>query len=471
MKNQRENNLYAVILAGGVGTRFWPLSREFAPKQFLKVVSDKTLLEQTILRIKELIPEKNICIITNQNYIFEIKKVLGQFGIPDKNIFLEPVGKNTAPAIALAARYVSLRNPNSKMIVLPADHVISKNGLFIKAIKEASVLAADGYLVTLGVVPKKAMTGYGYIKILKRISPKSKGYLVDKFIEKPSVEKVVKFIKQKEYFWNSGIFVWKTSVILNEIKKYLPSLSSKINSIYPNRDINKIWQKIAPISIDYAVLEKSKIVSMIPAKFDWSDIGSWQALKDILREYKTGKVLKADSFDIDSKNIFVWSKDRFIATLGLRDIIIVDTPDALLVCRDDYAEKVRKIVDFLKYEKREEYLCHNKVDRPWGSYTVLRLGNDFKVKLAEIDAGKRLSLQFHRKRAEHWVVVEGIAKVTYDKTVKLIKSNQSIYIPAGKIHRLENPSDRKILKIIEVQTGNYLKEDDIVRLKDDYKRT
>ncbi len=288
MKNKTENNLYAVILAGGVGSRFWPLSRQLAPKQFLKVVSDKTLLEQTILRINQLIPSKNICIITNQHYIFEIKKGLGQFEIPDKNIFLEPNGKNTAPAIALAARYIFLRNPNSKMIVLPADHIISKNELFINAIKEASVLSDGGYLVTLGIVPQKAMTGYGYIKTLKKISPASKGYLVDKFIEKPSIEKVRKFIKQKNYFWNSGIFVWNTSVILNEIKKYLPSLFNKINSVYSDEDINKIWRKIVPISIDYAVLEKSKVIAMIPAKFDWSDIGSWQALKDILRENKAG---------------------------------------------------------------------------------------------------------------------------------------------------------------------------------------
>lgn len=480
MKNQKENNLYAVILAGGVGSRFWPLSRQLAPKQFLKVVSDKTLLEQTILRINKLIPSENICVITNQHYVFEIKKELVQFGIPDKNIFLEPIGKNTAPAVALAARYLFLKNPNSKMIVLPADHIISKNELFVNAIKEASILAGDGYLVTLGVAPQKAMTGYGYIKTLKKISSKSKGYLVDKFIEKPSIEKVRKFIKQKNYFWNSGIFVWKTAVILSEIKKYLPSLSSKVSSIYPNKDISKIWQEITPISIDYAVLEKSRIVSMIPARFDWSDIGSWQALKDILRKDKVGKILKADSYDLDSRNILVWSKDRFVATLGLKDLIIVDTPDALLVCRDDYSEKVRKIVDFLKIKKREEYLYHKKVNRPWGNYIILQTDKDFsargrpasgwKVKLVEIEPGKKLSLQFHRKRAEHWVVVEGIAKVTYGETVKLVQSNESIYIPARKIHRLENPSKHKTLKIIEVQTGNYLKEDDIVRLKDDYKR-
>lgn len=470
MKDNKVNNLYAVILAGGVGSRFWPLSRQLAPKQFLKVVSDKTLLEQTILRINKLIPSKNICVITNQHYLFEIKKELEQFGIPDKNIFLEPRGKNTAPAIALAARYLFLKNPNSSMVVLPSDHIIAKNDLFINVLKDASALADDGYLVTLGVVPQKAMTGYGYIKTLKKISPKSKGYLVDRFIEKPGLEKVKGFLKQRNYFWNSGIFIWKTSVILNEIKKHAPSLFGKINSIYPNKDISKIWQTINPISIDYAILEKSKLVSMIPARFSWSDIGSWQALKDILGNDKNDNVLKADSYDVDSKNILVWSKDRFVATLGLEDLIIVDTPDALLVCKQDYSEKVRKIVDFLKDKNREEYIYHKKVNRPWGSYIVLQYEFDFKVKLVEIDPKKRLSLQFHRKRAEHWVVVEGIAKVTCGKTVKLVRSNESIYIPAGKVHRLENPSNNKPLKIVEVQTGKYLKEDDIIRLRDDYKR-
>lgn len=480
MKNQKDNKLCAVILAGGVGSRFWPLSRQLAPKQFLKVVSDKTLLEQTISRINKLVPSEDIYVITNQHYIFEIKKELMQFGIPDKNIFLEPIGKNTAPAIALAARYISLKNPNAKMAILPADHIIFKSGLFIKAIEDACDLAQEGRLVTLGIVPNRAATGYGYIKTLKKISAKSKGYIVDRFIEKPSIEKAKNLVGQNNYFWNSGIFIWKVSAILEEIKRYLPSLSNKINSIYPNKDINKIWQQITPISIDYAVLEKSKKVAMIPAKFDWSDIGSWQSLKDILQKDRADNVLKADAFDLDSRNILVWSKDRFVATLGLKDLIIVDTPDALLVCRDDYSEKVKGVVDFLKNKKREEYLYHKKVNRPWGSFTVMQTDEDFsargrpafgwKVKLVEIDPGKRLSLQFHRKRAEHWVVVEGIAKVTCGKAVKLVRSNESIYIPARKIHRLENPSRNKALKIIEVQTGNYLREDDIVRIKDDYKR-
>ena len=465
MKNK--NNLYAVILAGGVGSRFWPLSRYMAPKQFLKVISDESLIQQTISRIKRLIPANRIYIVTNLNYFFEIKKQLSSFRIPDRNIILEPDAKNTAPSIALAARYLSFIDPESTMVVLPSDHLISNNSSFIKSIERASVLAENDYLVTLGIVPKRASTGYGYIKVAKKIN---NGYLVSKFIEKPSKKKVASFIKQKNYFWNSGIFVWKTNTISNEIKRHLPSLYNKISLIRPNRDIKKSWNKITPISIDYGIMERSKKVAMVAARFDWSDVGSWQALKDILRKNKSGNIIKADSLDIGSKDLFVWSKDRFVATVGLKDIIVVDTPDALLICRDDYSENVRKIVDFLKTKKRKEHLFHRTVNRPWGNYTVLRTGSGFKIKVVEIDPKKRLSLQFHRKRAEHWVVVEGKAKVTCGGKTKYIHSNQSIYIPASRKHRLENPLKNRTLKIVEVQTGRYLEEDDIVRLQDDYKR-
>jgi len=462
--------LYAVILAGGVGSRFWPLSRQMAPKQFLKVISDESLIQRTISRIKKLIPVKRILIVTNVNYIHEIKRQLSNFKIPDKNIILEPEAKNTAPAVALVARNLFLQDPASLMVVLPADHLIFNDKLFINAIVKAKNLAENGYLVTLGVIPKKAMTGYGYIKTARKIDHGINGYLVEKFIEKPSQDKISKFIKRKNYFWNSGIFIWKTSIILEEIKKYLPQLYKRINLISPNKNFEAIWKKIAPISIDYGILERSRKVAMIPAKFDWSDIGSWQSLKDILKKERAGKIIKADSLDIDSKNILVWSKDRFIATMGLKDVIIVDTPDALLVCRDDYSEKVRKIVEFLKNKKREEHIFHKTVSRPWGSYTVLETGSGFKIKLVEIEPKKRLSLQLHHRRAEHWVVVEGRAKVTYKKKTKYIDSNQSIYIPADMPHRLENPLKNKPLKIVEVQTGNYLEEDDIIRLQDDYKR-
>lgn len=468
MKNK--NNLFAVILAGGVGSRFWPLSRQFVPKQFLRVNSKQSLLQQTILRIIKLVPSKRICIISNQHYFFEIKKELARFKIPEENIFLEPIGKNTAPAIALAAKLISLRDPNSTMMVLPSDHVILDNNSFINTIKKAYLLAQDNFIITLGIKPRKAMTGYGYIKATKIIDKRLGGRLVDKFIEKPSKDRVKKFIEKKNYYWNSGIFIWKTQAILNEIKRYLPALFKQVNSIRVGEDIKKIWNNVKPISIDYGVLERSKKVAMMSANFDWSDIGSWQALRDILKKDKSGNILKGDSLDIDGKNVFVWSKDRFVATLGLKDIIIIDTPDAILACKDDYSEQVRKIVDFLKNKKREEYLYHKRMNRPWGSYTVLQTEKDFKVKLVEIEPKSRLSLQMHRRRAEHWVVVEGRAKVTRGNKVRYVSSNQSIYIPARKLHRLENALKNKTLKIVEVQTGSYLKEDDIVRFKDDYNR-
>jgi len=468
---KKNNNLYAVILAGGVGSRFWPLSRQMAPKQFLKVISDESLIQRTISRIKKLIPAQRILIVTNLNYLHEIKKQLRHFRIPDKNIILEPEAKNTAPSVALAARYLSLKDPDSSMVVLPADHLIFNDKLFNEAIRKATNLAEHNYLVTLGIVPKKAMTGYGYIKTSRKIDHKIRGFLVAKFIEKPSKEKVSKFIKQKNYFWNSGIFIWKTSSILAEMKRHLPTLYKNINLILPHKKFVNVWKKISPISIDYGILERSKKVAMVAAKFDWSDIGSWQALKDILKKDRARKIIRADSLDIDSKNILVWSKDRFVATLGLKDIIVVDTPDALLVCRDDYSEKVKKIVEFLHSKRREEHIFHKTISRPWGSYTVLDTGAGFKIKLVEVEPKRRLSLQMHHKRAEHWVVVEGKAKVTYDKKTRYVDSNESIYIPARKQHRLENPSKNKLLKIVEVQTGRYLKEADIVRFKDDYQRT
>lgn len=479
MKETIRKNLYAVILAGGVGSRFWPLSRELEPKQFLNVVGQRSLLEETIWRIRARIKKENIYLVTNSSYIYDIQKQTVRFDIPKENIFLEPEGKNTAPAIGWVATHILARDKDAVLLVLPSDHLILKNKAFLGIIEKGVNLANKNFLITLGIVPSHPDTGYGYIKGIKKCFGKKIVCYAEKFIEKPSLKKAEEFLKSKDYFWNSGIFIWRADVILEEIKKHLPQLFKKLEKIKGAKNIIRHWASIKPISVDFGILERSKRVLTIPANIGWTDLGSWDALAKVLKKDKDENVFKADSLDIGSKNIFVWGKDRLIATVGLKDLILVDTPDALLACHKNLSQNVKDIVELLKKHNREERIMHKTVKRPWGSYTVLgvnmgfsaagRPASGWKIKLVEIEPKHRLSLQFHRKRAEHWVVVEGIAEVQKGRIRRLVRANESIYIPANKPHRLKNPLDIP-LKIVEVQTGKYLEEDDIVRLKDDYER-
>lgn len=461
---------YAVILAGGVGSRFWPLSRELEPKQFLNLNGNKSLFQQTIKRILPLIPPENIYIVGNRLHNFELKRQVSNFSIPEGNIILEPEGKNTAPAIGLAARFILLQHSEAIMFVLPSDHFISNKRGFLHTLKQTAKLAEKDYLVTLGIPPNMPHTGYGYIKINPGLKFQ-KAYRVEKFIEKPDLEKAKEFLRVKRYFWNSGMFVWKAKVILEEIKTYLPELMKKLKDLEPSTDINeKIWNQIQPISIDYGILEKSRRTAVIVARgIGWSDLGSWSALSDVLPKNKNGNLIQADSIDISSKNISVFGNSRLIATIGLENLIISDTQDALLICEKSKAEKVKEIVRILNQNGRCERLVHKIVKRPWGSYTVLNTGKGFKVKVLEVLSHKRLSLQRHKFRSEHWVVVQGEAKITNGGRIYHLKENESTYISKGSVHRLENPINRP-LKIIEVQCGQYLEEDDIERLEDDYQR-
>lgn len=465
-------NLYALILAGGVGSRFWPFSRILEPKQFINILGNESLLQNTISRLKGLVNPDKIYIITNRSYFYEVKKQIERFHIPDVNILLEPEGKNTAPAIGLCARLILKANPRGILIALPADHYIKDMAKFKEAIRAAAYCAQDDLLVTIGIKPKKPATGYGYIKIEHQIdsSSRTEGFKVHRFLEKPSLKKAKEYIKSKGYFWNSGIFVWKAAVFMDEVKAYLPVLYHQLGKISAVDDIPKVWPKIKPISVDYGIMEHSKRIALVPAHFEWSDLGSWDALQELLPKDKDGNVIQADSIDHDSKGICAFSRaNRLIATIGLKDLIIADTPDAILVCDKHRAQEVKKIVDKLKLGKRKEHIAHMTDKRPWGSFTVLQIGEGFKIKLIEIEPKKRLSLQAHGKRAEHWVVVSGCAKVSRGRDIVYVHSNQSIYIPKGVKHRLENPSDTP-LKIVEVQTGNYLEEDDIRRFDDDYRR-
>lgn len=473
VKNYSTDNVYALILAGGVGSRFWPFSRELEPKQFINIIGNESLLQNTIKRVQGLIKPGRIFIITNQIHLYELKNQIKQFHIPEDNIILEPEGKNTAPAIGVCARFIEQKNPDAILVVLPSDHYIKEQDKFNACLVQAIECAKNDVLVTIGIKPNKPATGYGYIKIRDKlvvVKYKCKAYKVERFLEKPGLDMARKYAASKKYFWNSGMFVWKAAIFMEDLKKYVPQLYRQLMQIHTPDDIDKVWPKIKPISVDYGIMEHSKRIALIPANFYWSDLGSWDALEELLEKDKNGNVLQADTIDFESSGICAFSRgNRLIATVGLQDLIIADTPDALLVCNRHKAQDVKKVVDRLKSENRKEHIMHLTDKRPWGSFTVLKHGLGFKIKLIEIEPKKRLSLQSHRKRSEHWVVVSGCAKVTRGKDTVYVYRNQSIYIPQGIKHRLENPSTTP-LKIVEVQTGGYLEEDDIKRFDDDFNR-
>jgi mannose-1-phosphate guanylyltransferase/mannose-6-phosphate isomerase len=459
------NHNYAVLLAGGQGSRFWPQSRVLEPKQFLSLHKDKSLFEQTVLRVRAVIPSENIIIATSQLYRNQIIELVSPFKIPLENLIFEPDGKNTAPSIAVSVQIIHNRNPSARIAILPCDHLIKNNKKFIGLLRRALSIC-DNNLVIFGIPPSRPATGYGYIKVKSQ-----KNFAVEKFCEKPDLKTAQRFIKSGDYYWNSGIFVGSSKTFLNEFKTNLTYLYRLLPGIRQPRDIDLIWKKVLPISFDYAILEKSLNVVMLAAKdLGWSDLGSWQAWDEILKKDRQGNIIKADVINLGSKNISVLGTNRLIATIGLQDLIIVDTPDALLVTKKDKTENVKKVVDILKQSKRQEHYAHKTVKRPWGSYTVLEIGDGFKVKLVEVKPGKSLSLQLHKKRSEHWVIVEGQAKITRARKSYIFNANESTYIPVGCIHRLMNPG-KSLLKIVEVQAGKYLEEDDIVRLKDDFGRS
>ncbi len=464
---------YAVILAGGVGSRFWPFSRELEPKQFMKIIGETSLLQATVERVKGQVCPKNIFIITNNIYFYEVKAQVAKFRIPDENIILEPQAKNTAPAVGLCARLISRVDKDAVLIVLPSDHYIRKLGNFKSTLKEATACAKDNLLVTIGIKPTAPSTGYGYIETGDRfqvLGSRFSACRVKKFLEKPTLDKAKKYFKDKSYYWNSGMFIWKATVFLEEVKKYLPKLYANLQMINFVNDISKIWPRIDSVSVDYGIMERSKRIALIPSNFYWTDLGSWDALAQILPKDKKGNIANGDTLNLDSQGVCVFARgNRLISTIGIKDTVIADTPDALLVCDRNKTQAVKQLVGMMKSKNRKERLAHLTERRPWGSFTILQEGACFKIKLIEIAPHKRLSLQRHKSRAEHWVVVTGLARVTSGKKISLVESNQSIYIPRGVKHRLENPTGEPV-RIVEVQTGAYLEEDDIERFEDDFKR-
>lgn len=480
------NHNYAILLAGGQGSRFWPQSRTLEPKQFLALHKDKSLFIQTIIRVRSLIPAANIFIATSELYRDQIIESTEPFKIPEANLIFEPDGKNTAPSIAVTVALIHSRDSQARICILPCDHLIKNNRRFLNLLSEGLEFCQNN-LVIFGIPPSRPATGYGYIKVASRPacpagrqSPclsgrqavASKIFKVKGFMEKPDLKTAERFLKSGGYYWNSGIFVGSSSVFLNEFKSNLPGLFKLIKNISNPDDIKLIWKKIQPVSFDYGILEKTRAVLMLVAdNLGWSDLGSWQAWDEILKKDNQGNIFKADVVNLNCKNITVVGNNRLIATIGLDDLIVVDTPDALLITKKDKTEDVKKIVEILKAQKRQEHYAHKTVKRPWGSFTVLEIGEGFKVKLVVVKPGKALSLQYHKKRSEHWVVVEGSAKIVKSKRSFIFEANESTYIPIGCAHRLMNPLKDKLLKIIEVQAGKYLEEDDIIRLKDDWGRS
>lgn len=464
-----DEHIYIIVLAGGQGSRFWPQSRTLEPKQFLSLHKDKSLFEHTLIRIKPLIRPKNILIVTSELYRHTIEEIIKDFKIPAENLIFEPNGRNTAPSIGLGLRFIQLKDPLAKVCILPCDHFIKNKQSFLGLLKKAFALCKE-YIFIFGVPAYRPATGYGYIKIKKKSLSKDAIGEVERFCEKPDVLTARRFIKDRAYFWNSGIFVGSNRIFLEEYRRHTPGLYRQLVNINTHNQIDNVWDNIQPISFDYAILEKSKFLRMFSAAgIGWSDLGSWQAWDEALKKDKNGNLLKADTVNIGSKNITVVGNKRLIATIGLDDLIIVDTPDALLITKKEKSEEVRRVVDILKARKRQEYHTHRTVKRPWGSFTVLEMGNGFKVKLVEVKPRQALSLQYHLRRSEHWVVVEGNAKIVKGTKSCVLDANKSTYVPVGCKHRLINPTD-KPLKIIEVQSGDYLGEEDIIRIKDSFGR-
>ncbi len=495
------NNVHAVILAGGSGSRLWPLSRQHLPKQFLVLDGEASLLQTTIDRLSPTINAKNVLIVTQEAHA---KGEAYHALLPYRALY-EPAGRNTAPAIALAASYLMAERGDPVMVVLPADHIIKDDARFRAHLDIAIQAAESGKLVTFGIQPTRPDTGFGYIKTkvpsaeervlsaecrvpsAHRASSSTQHsapgtqhciYEVERFTEKPDLPTAERFLKEGGYYWNSGMFVWRASVILAEIQRYLPEVHRVAQTILAESREGKSFQRavaehfaaMPSISIDYGVLEKSDRVSLIPCDIGWSDVGSWQAVHEISPKDENGNALQGNVIAVDCKNSLIRAEKRLVAAIGVEDLCVIETADAVLISKSDQTQRVREVVDALHVKGATEHIYHAKVNRPWGSYTVLEEDPErFKLKRIEVAPGARLSLQSHAHRSEHWVVVSGTATVTNGDEVITVHKNQSTYIPIGAKHRLENLGSEP-LHIVEIQVGDYLGEDDIQRYEDNYGR-
>ena len=474
--------MISVILAGGSGVRFWPLSRESHPKQLLNIAGEKTLIQETVERLLPLTPIDRIVIITNEQHAYKTLSQLAPYGFKAENLIAEPIGRNTAPAVALAAELFK-DQPDEAMAIFPADHVVNDPEAFRGTLRQAEAAAMQGHLVTLGVKPTRPETGYGYIQQGAALEGVDHAYKVSRFTEKPDRETAEQFVAQKKFFWNCGIFVWKVSAIRQELEQHAPKVIQPLAGIanhlenakgkYPYRvfdDKGKaIFAGLPSISIDYAVMEPSQNAAVVPTTMPWNDVGAWNALEDISRKDGDGNVLSKDVYQVDCTGTIVRGDGRLIGAVGLKDMVVVDTPDALLICPKDRAQDVKQLVEQLKDHKREETKLHATVQRPWGSYTTLDEREGYLLKRIEVLPGESLSLQSHKHRAEHWLVASGTAKVQCDDDTLTLKPGEATVIPKGAKHRLTNPG-KDLLILIETQMGDILDENDITRYTDLYGR-
>ncbi|TFW01497.1 mannose-1-phosphate guanylyltransferase/mannose-6-phosphate isomerase [Oxalobacteraceae bacterium OM1] len=466
--------LIPVILSGGAGTRLWPVSREAYPKPFMRIGDGKSLLTQTHERALAVSGNTAPLIVTNRDYYFLSRDELASQDVKAQYL-LEPSGRNTAPAIALAALWAHQQARDACMLVMPADHLIKDTPSFYTAVKHAQALAQDNFLVLFGVKPKAPETGFGYIEMADPVSQHA--CFVERFVEKPDAETAARYLAQGNYVWNSGMFCFKASTILAAFETFNPALLEGARRVWEQtrKEADKMelpasFGDLENISIDYAVMEKAKNIAVIPGDFDWSDIGAWNAVAEAIPADEAGNTTDSgQTIVIDSRNTHVQTKDRLVAVIGLDNILVVDTPDALLVADKSKSQEVRQVVSRLKASGHEAHKTHRTVQRPWGTYTVLEEGEGFKIKRIVVKPKASLSLQMHHHRSEHWVVVSGTAEVVNGEQTIALEQNQSTYIPAGNKHRLTNTGENE-LALIEVQCGSYLGEDDIVRFEDIYGR-
>jgi mannose-1-phosphate guanylyltransferase / mannose-6-phosphate isomerase len=474
--------LVPVILSGGAGTRLWPLSRELYPKQFLPLVGERTMIQETALRTAGLPDVAAPIVVCNEAHRFLVAEQLRELGISPQAILLEPVGRNTAPAVAvaaLAALAAHARNPDTGgapiLLVLPADHVLEDVASLARAVTTALPAARDGRLVTFGVVPTHGETGYGYIRQGAGEGPVRP---VAEFVEKPDAERAQAFVASGDYLWNSGMFLLPAQGYLDELGRFDPKMLEACRRAFEaaasDLDFVRLdkaaFEACRADSIDYAVMEKTSRAAVVPLSAGWSDVGSFAALHDALPPDASGNVTRGDVFAADAKNCLLYSTDRLVAVVGLEGHVVIETKDAVMVAPKTRVQDVKKLVDRMKQAGRSEPGLNREVFRPWGSYDSVDAGPRFQVKRLTVKPGAKLSLQKHAHRAEHWVVVKGRARITRDHEVFDLGENESTYIPIGAVHRIENPGT-EILQIIEVQSGGYLGEDDIVRIEDTYGRT